>query len=227
MVAEEQYRGGVSAMIFSDCAYIDLQTPLRAALGAIDLMATFIELDIPVRMGIGLGTFYGFKYSIDTAGGPHMVTKALFAGTAVINAHSAEQCGGKGCRIFVHDSVASELSGFDSHFKTMPMPIPTPNARLELVYLPPKPRLFRMDPRHGRKRWMHQDLFLVQHVRHMAEESESASESVGFQYSETLAAIDRMRAAWSRRDTLADAELWEDGAAAEEEIIEGEPRYRP
>jgi hypothetical protein len=48
--------GGVSAQVFSDCAYIDVSTSLRAVRVAVDLMQEFIEMEVPVRMGLGRGT---------------------------------------------------------------------------------------------------------------------------------------------------------------------------
>jgi hypothetical protein len=59
-------------------------------------------------MGIGKGTFYPFKFSTDITGST-IVTRSLFMGTAVVRAHSAEQSGGKGMRIFVHPSAEAEF----------------------------------------------------------------------------------------------------------------------
>ena len=89
-------------MLFSDCAFLNPGNSLRAALIATDLMRKFIETSVPVRMGIDKGTFYSFGYSTDTGGDSMLVSKSRFLGTSVVRAHGAEQCGGKGMRIFVH-----------------------------------------------------------------------------------------------------------------------------
>ena len=101
----QQRDGDISAMLFSDCAVLNPGNSLRAALIARDLMRKFIKVGVPVRMGIGKGTFYSFGYSTNTGGDSILVTKSRFIGTAVVRAHAAEQCGGKGMRIFVHPKV--------------------------------------------------------------------------------------------------------------------------
>jgi hypothetical protein len=58
---EQTPQGGASAMIFSDCAYIDVHASLRAARVAVELMLLFNKADVPVRIGLGRGTFYGFN----------------------------------------------------------------------------------------------------------------------------------------------------------------------
>ena len=105
---EQTLQGGASAMVLSDCAYIDVQTSLRAARVAVDLMLLFNRADVPIRIGLGRGTFYGFKYLGGCCRQRHG-TKAMFAWTAVVNAHGAETCGAKGCRILLHPSAEEDL----------------------------------------------------------------------------------------------------------------------
>lgn len=101
-VQRQRLYGGITAMLFSDCAFLNPGGSLRAALIATDLMREFIKAGVPVRMGIGKGTFYPFGYSTDTGADSMLVSKSRFLGTAVVRAHAAERCGGKGMRIFVH-----------------------------------------------------------------------------------------------------------------------------
>ena len=219
VIREEQLSGGVSAMIFSDCAYVDVGTALRAAHVAIKLMNLSIAADVPVRVGIGTGTFYGFKYSTELVG-TDMITKALFAGTAVVNAHAAEQCGAKGCRIFVHPSAEGDLRAADSpDARVLALDPPLKKATSELCYLPRDPMSFRMDPRYRRKRYVNEDLATVERIKAMAAASEPAPDEVRIQYTETLKAIDRMRARLGRGVSLEQAERDDAEAANEEDAI--------
>ena len=81
--------GGITAMLFSDCAFLNPENSLRAALIATDLMREFIKASVPVRMGIGKGTFDSFGYSTDAGADSMLVNKSRFIGTAVVRAHAA------------------------------------------------------------------------------------------------------------------------------------------
>jgi hypothetical protein len=203
--------GGVSAQVFSDCAYVDVSTSLRAVMVAVDLMQEFIDMDVPVRIGIGRGTCYSFKYSIENTG-TEMVTKALFAGTAVVNAHGAEQCGGKGCRIFVHPSVESDLGTVRLAEPLMPLPVNLKDVRAEVCYLLHEVHIDEMDSRYNRKRIVDQDLLVIRHVEQMMQQSEPMDDKVRLHYTETFAALDRMRRRLGRGTTL------EEAASREQEI---------
>jgi len=193
ILREESLYGGASAMIFSDCAYFDFGNAFRTAVVASGLMRLFIRAEVPVRMGIGRGTFYGFKYSTESDG-QHLITKSLFAGTAVIFAHEAEQCGEKGCRIFLHPTAEDSLDAIRSQIPVLSLPSSVKNARYELSYLPHPLMLKEMD-------FVHDD-DLIEHIQAMAATSEPASPEVQFQYSETLRLLDAMRAAHGRLPKL-------------------------
>ena len=196
--------GGVSAQVFSDCAYVDVSTSLRAIQAAVDLMQEFIRAEVPVRMGLGRGTYYSFRYSIENTD-TEMVTKALFAGTAVVNAHGAEQCGGKGCRIFVHSSVESDLANTTPSEPLIPLPVELRGVRTEVCYLPHDVHVNEVDHRFKRTRVVDQDLLAVRHIEQMIQQSEPMDDKVRLQYTETLAAVLRMREALSRSTTLEEA----------------------
>jgi hypothetical protein len=200
--------GGVSGQVFSDCAYVDVSTSLRAVRVAVDLMREFINMEVPVRMGLGRGTYYSFKHSIENTG-TEIVTKALFAGTAVVNAYDAEQCGGKGCRILVHPSVESDLTNASSDEELMPLPEDFKSVRAEVCYLPQEVHIDEMDSRYNRKRIVDQDLLAIRHVEQMMQQSEPMDDRVRLQYTETLAAVGRMRKRLSRGTTLEEAALRE------------------
>jgi hypothetical protein len=197
---EQTLQGGASAMIFSDCANIDVPTSLRAARVAIDLMLLFNKADVPVRMGLGRGTFYGFKYSVDVSGSD-MVTKALFAGTAVVNAHGAETCGARGCRILLHPLAEEDLRRKGSHPCLVALPEKLGlDVVTEVCYLPDD-----IDD-HDQKPYADRDLQVIRHVRQMEADSEPLEDKHRLQYVETHSAIDRMRTAMHRGTTLEQAE---------------------
>jgi hypothetical protein len=200
LLREQTWQGGASAMVFSDCAYIDVHTSLRAARVAVEMMLLFNKADVPVRMGIGRGTIYGFRYSVDVSA-PHMVTKALFAGTAVVNAHSAEQCGAKGCRILLHPSAEQDLRRVGSHPPIVSLPGPLKDeVAAEICYLPANFEDY------GQKPYRDNDLEIIRHVRQMESASEPLEDTHRVQYTETIAALERMRTAMHRGTTLEQAE---------------------
>ena len=185
----QQPDGGITAMLFSDCAFLNPGNSLRAALIAIDLMREFIKAGVPVRMGIGKGTFYSFGYSTDTGGDSMVVSKSRFIGTAVVRAHAAEQCGGKGMRIFVHPKV----DGLDSHadFKILPVPKASKAAKWELDYL--------CQSRSGQERSTVDACDRELFSRVAAMKDPKAKLSIRKHYVATLKALNRMRKSRGRR----------------------------
>ncbi len=66
-----------------------------------------------------------------------------------------------------------------------------------------------MDSRYNRKRIVDQDLLAIRHVEQMMQQSEPMDDKVRLQYTETLAALGRMRKRLSRGTTLEEAALRE------------------
>jgi hypothetical protein len=190
-VSEEQLNGPVIAMLFSDCAFIALGNPLRAARIAAQLMRDCIIRGVPVRMGLGEGTFYPLGFSTDYDGPQSVVSRSRFIGTAVVNAHQAEQCGGKGMRIFIHPSVESALASHRSEVRTLLLPKPFKHARQELDYL------YRDRPASESEKADREDRRLFEEVAAMKNPSDPAK--VRRHYTQTHAALNRMRQARSRR----------------------------
>lgn len=111
---------------WSDCCFVDfgsLTDPknpghqsgalCRAVLDAAHLMQTFIQRRIPVRVGIGLGSFETVVVRQQVEEQPRrLIVSSRFLGTAVMNAYIAEHLAPRGLRIFLHrDLVASHLQG--------------------------------------------------------------------------------------------------------------------
>jgi hypothetical protein len=183
VVQECQYYHSVRAMLFSDCAFLEFGNPVLMAMMAPKLMRDFILSRVPVRMGIGKGTFYQFKFSTDITDST-IVTRSLFMGTAVVRAHSAEQCGGKGMRIFVHPSVEAEFVS-----KNVALVKPYEHSKAELDFL------HEARPTQETPSQEEDDRKLFDAVIEMKEE---APEGVQNHYLDTLEAMNRMRRKNSR-----------------------------
>lgn len=188
-VWNESLYGSVLAMLFSDCAYIDAGTSLATALLARGIVRECIKRRVPVRMGIGRGTFYPLTFSAENSGSVQ-ISRSRFVGTAVINAHAAEQCGGKGIRIFVHPSAASDLQAFNNRIRLIPLRKPFAPAAYELDYL------YEPTPAQAKPSADTLDRQLVAAVKAMNDPT--ASLHVRRQYAETLNALNKMRKANSR-----------------------------
>ena len=188
-IAEERLCGGILAMLFSDCAYLDAGNSVRAGLIATELMRKFLLAQVPVRMGIGRGTFYVFGFSTDISGST-TISRSRFAGTAVINAFAAEHSGGKGMRIFVHPSLGPERHLIEQRIKMLTLPKPYDNATWELDYL------FETRPAQAQPPADESDKELFEAVASMNDPK--AEVEVRCQYIETYEALNRMRRANSR-----------------------------
>jgi hypothetical protein len=95
--------GDISAMVFSDCAFIVAGTVLLTALSAVDLMRSFMLRQVPVRMGIGYGTYNPVRFTSDSYGSS-TIHRSLFSGSAVVTAVDAESTA-RGLRILLHPAV--------------------------------------------------------------------------------------------------------------------------
>jgi hypothetical protein len=193
-VSEKTAMFGTQAMLFSDCALLVFTKSnpndapaVRTGMVARDLMRQFIKNLVPVRMGIGKGTFYDIEY-LTTTNGKLITSKSRFIGTAVICAHDAEQCGGKGLRIFVDESAEEDLSRMG---RSLRLPQPYKSVKWELDYL--------HDPRPiGQLEQLEKDDHeLFDNVASM--NTPGLSEGARLHYTETLAALNRMRLNNSRK----------------------------
>jgi hypothetical protein len=189
-ILEQRFQGGMQAMLFSDCAYLDAGNSLRAALVATDLMREFLLGGVPVRMGVGRGTFYAFCFSTELSD-PTVISRCLFAGTAVICAYAAERSGGKGMRIFLHPSLEPERRSIESRVGMLDLPQPNDDANRELDYL------YERRPAMQQPQADESDLRLFEAIKSM--DDPAAEGRVRCQYAETYGALNRMRLANGRK----------------------------
>ena len=97
-------RRQVTAITFSDSAFIAFTHLVDAFNLAVDFARSMLSQKVPVRIGIAFGSFAALRFRSDVTaeGGDHA---AEFLGTAVVRAYQTERCGIKGLRIFLHPSV--------------------------------------------------------------------------------------------------------------------------
>jgi hypothetical protein len=188
-ISEQRLYGGMPAMLYSDCAYLDVGNSVRAGLIATELMRKFLLERVPVRMGIGRGTFYAFGFSIDVSDST-TVTRSLFAGTAVVRAYAAEQCGGKGMRVFLHPSLGPEPRLIEQKIKILQLPKQNEGTKWELNYL------YETRPAHELPPADKSDRELFEAVKSMKDSK--AKIEVRRHYIETHKALNRMRQANNR-----------------------------
>jgi hypothetical protein len=181
--------GDLQAMLFSDCIYLDAGDSLRAALIATEIMRNCILKRVPVRIGIGRGTFYPLTFSSEITG-ETVISRSRFVGTAVVFAHEAEQCGGKGMRIFVHPSVEQDRRLIEGRVELLALPKQFKDARWELNYLHER-QPARQEPTADRA-----DRDLFDAVTEMKSPAEPLR--IRRHYIDTLKAMNRMRKANSR-----------------------------
>ncbi len=91
----------LQSIVFSDSAFVVFRDLNTAMWFAQSCMRTLISLGVPVRMGIGRGTFRGLRLTTDISDEVRRHS-SQFLGTGVIRAHQAESCGLKGLRILIH-----------------------------------------------------------------------------------------------------------------------------
>ena len=164
------------ATVFSDCGFGVFYTPKACADFAVALMQDFLRVKVPVRMGLGFGTFSAIG-TTSSITGRSTVVRAMFGGTSIVRAAAAEKCGGKGMRIFAHTSFSElfKVNRGDSDPKLLSIPKEFKSVSSELDYVS------GADPERI-------DEWLAS-IRQMAC---SAAAEVQNHYSETLAALSRM-----------------------------------
>lgn len=99
-----QMRYPVTAITFSDSAFIATNQLFEAVNVAVRIIQTLLRQGIPVRAGIAHGSFAAIRFRSDVTsdGGDHA---AHFLGTGVVRSHATESCGIKGIRLLVHPSA--------------------------------------------------------------------------------------------------------------------------
>jgi hypothetical protein len=151
---------------------------------------------VPVRIGIGKGTFYDVEYTTTTpAAAARVVSTSRFYGTAVIHAHAAEQCGGKGMRIFLHQSLDEDLALIRDNLRPMKLRRPLKGVNYEIDYLHEATAAGHKPSADEKDRALFGKVALLKNP--------AWPRKVLRQYTETFAALNRMRKANGRKGVAA------------------------
>lgn len=193
-IQHEGMNGKLQAMLFSDCAFVAAGNSLRTALIAVQMMRECIKRQVPVRMGLGRGTFYLLGMSTESDG-QTLISRSRFGGTAVVRAHSAEQCGNKGMRIFLHPSLEMERPLIENRIRVLPL-TDTQDCRGGVVS-GELDFLYEAKPAGQLPAASEEDMLLFERVSLMA--SGVAAEFQN-QYTATWSAMNRMRVANARSE---------------------------
>jgi hypothetical protein len=125
------------SIVFSDSAFVAFEHPEIAFDFAQKTMQDMLSLEVPIRMGIGAGSFRALRFKTDT-GDRIGLHASYFSGTSVTRAHAAESCGVPAMRILLHPELVPPQDYPD---QVIELPAPDKPLKLnvtqELCYLQP------------------------------------------------------------------------------------------
>ena len=117
--AMDLYKEGlVFQASFSDCAYL-VYEQAEGISKASSMIMRWMLGNAPIRGGIGFGNF-GLGGAFHKADGRSISSESSFFGSSLVRAHTAEGCGLKGFRVFIHDSAVKELREIHQGIKIYP-----------------------------------------------------------------------------------------------------------
>lgn len=184
--AEMKHR--VTSISFSDSAFIATDQLFQATDIASRIMLRLLQYRVPVRIGIGYGTFAALRFSSDVSDGRGHQS-AHFLGTAVVRSHAAEHSGLKGLRIFLDPSTHRLLA--DPQHNPVDA---TGERRLRVVDCPEDPSDNTVHVAREVNYWWRQRVTDERKAWLGLQEMWNASPSTGrLQYQSAAAAINRMR----------------------------------
>jgi hypothetical protein len=182
----------LQSIAFSDSAFVVFRDQTTSIAFAQAFMRDLISFDVPVRMGIGRGSFRGLRLTTDISDDVRRHS-SQFLGTGVLQAHHAESCGLKGLRIFIHpEAHLHEDWPGDVCEVTDETPQKEPSVRHELNYLEHLPDYV---PRPGAPTASEANVELVARVTAMRDRAPAPVKNL---YEQTLAALVRMRRAYEK-----------------------------
>jgi hypothetical protein len=121
-------------MIFSDCAFAVYANASQACVSMTKLMQSLLSIAIPVRMCLAKGTCHAERFSIESLP-TFNLTRSMFYGSGVVFATEGEKHSGRGCRLFLHNSLDDEdMTAIREKFQTLSLDQPNP-SQAELNYL--------------------------------------------------------------------------------------------
>lgn len=196
--AMDVYKGGlVFHASFSDCAYLIYEQAEGISKASSMIMRWTIGV-VPIRGGIGFGNF-GLGGVFHKADGRSISSESSFFGSCLVRAHTAEGCGLKGFRIFIHDSAVEELRKIHQGIKIYPeidyskfeddeMPPPDVGGTVIDIINPVNPEV-----RHELCFVGHDDLDRYFRAVSMLKKIFPPTESASIHYDETLLVLSRFK----------------------------------
>jgi hypothetical protein len=100
-VAEALKGSHLHSIVFSDSAFVAFEHPIDALVFCHRVMRKMITGRVPVRMGVGHGSFKPLRFKTDLARNITLHS-SYFLGGGVVKAHAAESSGVSGLRILLH-----------------------------------------------------------------------------------------------------------------------------
>jgi hypothetical protein len=114
------FHGMIHSVIeFSDSAYIIATNHYSPDAIAVDMMRYLFERHVPVRIGLGHGSFMRMSFATSSSSEGLLTASTPFMGTAIVRAYRAQACRARGFRIFVHPKLAHHMN---STHRLLPLP---------------------------------------------------------------------------------------------------------
>ena len=118
----------VSIVVFSDSMFLASTETQDCVAFAERLIRLGLHRDMPLRMGMAMGSFIGYGFSYEESPSIKYASSQFF-GTGVVNSIEAEKCL-KGIRIAVHPSVVAGINRLDAR---QVMPVSDGGGRTERI----------------------------------------------------------------------------------------------
>jgi hypothetical protein len=118
----------IDVVQFSDSAFLSCSRIEELLIACGFVFHQCIRADIPVRIGVGYGTWVSWHFASATWS-KRFFHSAQFFGTGVVRAHAAESCKLKGLRILVHESAVQEVRKKFNRLPDWLLPVPLRETR--------------------------------------------------------------------------------------------------
>jgi hypothetical protein len=129
----------IHSFLFSDSGFVASQSLVNIIDFCRWFLRSMITSQVPVRAGIGAGTFASFDINTRRTASGDFLVRCPFAGSAVVRAYRAESSGLRGLRCFVHPSAiqAATRGKLLKHFIPLPAQEMSDSASHELDLFAP------------------------------------------------------------------------------------------
>jgi hypothetical protein len=102
---------GIHAFLFSDSCFVASDSAMDIIDFTGAMVRSMILQGVPVRAGLGAGTFATFEIATRRGGTDDLLVRCPFTGSSIVRAYRAESSGIRGLRGLIHPSFAMSLVG--------------------------------------------------------------------------------------------------------------------